>query len=209
LDATADAAKRELVDESSRIGKLTGNYAQIQIAKLRAAEAAARLEQEQAEAKRVAELKRIEDERRIAQEKIDAENRAKLEAAAKLNKAKRAEEEARLQAEIDRQKALAEAETMAARDKINDEAGLKNYKASQLVLDAQPTQAKGQTFKEDWELNVFDSYALARAHPSCVNITPKVSEIKALLDQGIEVQGVKATRIAKSSVRATSRTVDV
>jgi len=55
--------------------------------------------------------------------------------------------------------------------------------------------------KTEWEITVTDKYTLARYHPNCVKITPLLSEIKLLLDEGLPVRGVDAEKVVKASVR--------
>jgi hypothetical protein len=65
----------------------------------------------------------------------------------------------------------------------------------------QPVKAQGQFVREDWNIIVTDVWALARAHPMCVTVEPRKSEIRQLLDAGITPAGVKAEKVTKSSVR--------
>lgn len=46
-----------------------------------------------------------------------------------------------------------------------------------------------------------DVWLLAKSHPGCVKIEPRISEIKSLLNNGVKVAGVNAVRIQKSGVR--------
>lgn len=62
-----------------------------------------------------------------------------------------------------------------------------------------PVKSDGQRIREDWELIIVDNWALAAAHPACVEIKPRIREIKALLRAGIKVAGVIAKPIIKSS----------
>ena len=56
--------------------------------------------------------------------------------------------------------------------------------------------------KHEWQIEVEDAYKLARMHPNCVTIKPELTEIKDMLDQGLKVNGIKATKVTKSTVRA-------
>lgn len=71
-----------------------------------------------------------------------------------------------------------------------------------------PLRAEGQVAKDDWEIEVLNEFDLAKYHPQCVKITPKMSEIKALLKEGIQVRGIKAKPVVKSQIRAV-KAVDV
>lgn len=60
---------------------------------------------------------------------------------------------------------------------------------------------EGQVVKNDWDVIVVDLWTLARTHPTCVKIEPRLSEIKALLNAGSKVNGVIAKRAFKASIR--------
>jgi len=63
-------------------------------------------------------------------------------------------------------------------------------------------QANGLRVSDDWEIEVTNPYDLARYHPGCIlKIEPSLREIKALLNQGVEVRGVKARKIVKVNTR--------
>jgi hypothetical protein len=68
------------------------------------------------------------------------------------------------------------------------------------TLSHAPATADGQRTRPEWEVIVSDVWALARAHPACVTIEPRLSEIKALLPAGIKVAGVIAKRVVRVSV---------
>jgi len=109
--------------------------------------------------------------------------------------------------EMDKLKAAAQATSHEQLDAINQHY---NDKAAILAPVAAPVRAAGQVVKPDWEIKVNDIWMLARAHPACVNIEPRISEIKSLLNAGVTIAGVTATRITKSSVRLKpTRTIEV
>jgi len=57
---------------------------------------------------------------------------------------------------------------------------------------------------------VTDVWLLAKSHPGCVKIEPRISEIKSLLNNGVKVAGVNAVRIQKSGVRLKAvKTVEI
>jgi len=66
---------------------------------------------------------------------------------------------------------------------------------------APPAQERGQVVKEDWQIEVFDIQLLARAHPACVKMEPLAGVIKSLLNAGVNVAGVRATKVTKSTIR--------
>ena len=65
----------------------------------------------------------------------------------------------------------------------------------------EPIRAPGQRITSDWDITVTDIWLLARAMPSCVRIEPLKSEIKSLLNAGIKVPGVTATKKTVAGVR--------
>lgn len=118
----------------------------------------------------------------------------------------RAEQQAQ-QAELSRlEKERAEA---AAKAKSHDELDAINKAHDDKVAAqesaapvASPVRTDGQFVRTDWEITVTDVWTLARAHPACVNITPRLSDIKSLLNAGVKVAGVKAEKKVTASVRA-------
>lgn len=103
----------------------------------------------------------------------------------------------RLQQE--RNEKLALAATVEQQDAINEEYSRKEQMAQMSTVE--PTRAHGQVVRTDWEVIVSDVHALYRSHPNCVDLKPRLSEIKALLNAGVEVRGVVAKRSAKATVR--------
>lgn len=69
------------------------------------------------------------------------------------------------------------------------------------VAPVAPIRAEGQVLKTDWEIVVTNPYELAKFHPACVKIEPRLSEIKQLLNEGITIKGITATKVTKASVR--------
>lgn len=192
-----------VIEDRTRVTRLIADFQELELAKVRAAEAAARLEAEKIERERQAEIRRIQEAEEMNQRKLAAELvEARAQALAARNK-QESEAAAQRQRELDRQRELAQAaslEQMAAtQERFND-------KSVALAAKPIPTAAKadGQTVRQDWDLSIYDAYALARYHPQCVTINPKPGEIKFLLAQGITVNGVTATPIIKSGTRTTS-----
>lgn len=110
---------------------------------------------------------------------------------------------------IEREKAeeLSLAETIEEVDAINERYA---RKAELLAEPPPPARAPGQVVSSDWDITVTDVWLLAKSHPTCVTITPRLSEIKGLLNAGVKVAGVKAERITKAQVRATTqKAIDV
>ena len=62
----------------------------------------------------------------------------------------------------------------------------------------------------DWSVEVTNPFELAKYHPDCVTITPLVGRIKAVLNEGREVKGVKAKQVLVTNQRAARQTtIDV
>lgn len=117
----------------------------------------------------------------------------------------RAEEALRLKGLDDleeaRQTALAKAQTDDERDQINAE-----YCDAQRDMSPAPiARTAGQVVRHEWEITVTDLWALARNHPTCVDIKPRTGDIKNLLDGGFQVAGVTAKKVVKSTVRASKQ----
>lgn len=102
--------------------------------------------------------------------------------------------------ELERQRAeeLAKASSHEEIDAIQEQY---NQAAADLPGPAAPQREAGQVVTQDWEITVQDIWLLARAHPACVKIEPRLSAIKELLKLGVKVSGVNATPIVKASVR--------
>lgn len=102
--------------------------------------------------------------------------------------------------EIERQHELAGATSHEERDEINERY---DRQAASTQAEA-PTRAKGQIVRTDWEIEVTNAHLLAKCHPNCVNITPRLSDIKELLNLGVDVKGIKAEKVTVAGVRATT-----
>jgi len=110
--------------------------------------------------------------------------------------------------EIERRKAeeMAKAKTLEDQQKAVERAN----QEAQAVPPVKYVRAEGQLVKQDWQITITDVWALARAHPMCVKIEPRLTEIRALLDAGIRVAGVSAVKVAKATVRtAPGKALDV
>lgn len=186
-------------EEELRIAKLNGDFIQLEQARVRAAEQV-----------RLAEERRLQEERRQAEQKATDEAaaaRRKLddEAAAiarKASEAKNAEQRAKAEQErleLERQRALAEAKSHDELDRINA-----SHAEAVAALPVETIQkAAGQRVVQSWDITVTDIWLLARAHPGCVKIEARLTEIKSLLDAGVKVAGVIAKRETKSGVGST------
>lgn len=119
---------------------------------------------------------------------------------AKIRAAQQAENDRLSALERERFKAAAQATSHDELDRINKEHGDK-VEAAKVPL-VMPTRVEGQIVREEWEVQVSDIWLLAKAHPACVKIEPRLSEIKSLLNAGIKVAGVNATKKTTATVRA-------
>jgi hypothetical protein len=116
----------------------------------------------------------------------------------------RAAEQLRLQelAKIEREKAEALAK-VTSHEQADAVVAHFNEQAAQTatVAPAALIRAEGQVVKTDWEITITNPYELAKFHPACVKIEARLTEIKQLLNDGITVKGVTATKVTKASVR--------
>lgn len=154
-----------------------------------------------------AEAARIEAERRQAEEaalqaRLAEEKRVREEAEARLRAAKDAADRARVEEEAKAAIERARAEQERAQRLADERAAMDRQVHA-------PAVAQGQSVRTEWQVDIVDIWALARAHPACVTITPRMSEIKGLLDAGAKVVGVSAKRVTIAGVRTAGRTVDV
>jgi hypothetical protein len=150
IKAKVDVHKAELTEELNRVSRLVGDFQQLELAKIRAAEAA-----------KQAELTRIEQEREAA---------------------------------------LAKANSFEERAAIQERAEMKVAEAQQPVF-VPAARAAGQRVSEEWEIESVDVHRLYKSYPNCLDLKPRLSEIKILLNQGITLPGVKATKGIKAGIR--------
>ena len=198
IDAAAKKFKSALVEDDLRIGHLIADFQALEAAKVRAAEAV-----------RQWEIHKLDQERRDYEDRIrrlEAESKRTSDAAlaaARLKESQATNENARklaeeIRLEIERQTALSIAKTHEELDAIND----RHCEAVAALPVVTAAKAEGQSVRWDWDIVVNDLWALARSHPLCVKLEPRMSEIRALLDQDLKVAGVYAKKVPKSSVRA-------
>lgn len=204
----------EVRGEEMRLAKLAGDFQALENAKRRAAEHAEQLEKERIERERRQEEARIireqaerEAEEKRARETLAAKAKAEqAEADRKIREASnaaakaRAKREAAIQLEaqkaaaleLERQQSLAAAQTHDQLEKTQEKF---NDLAKETAAVPAPIRAEGQKVIEDWEIEVTDIWLLARAHPACVEIKPRLSEIKLLLKAGITPKGTRAEKV--------------
>lgn len=116
-------------------------------------------------------------------------------------RAEQSKENERLrQVERDRQAALARANSHEQMEAVQEQFDRRVKEEAPPIV--APARVEGQIVREEWDVTVTDIWALARAHPACVKIEPRMTEIKAILDSGQKVAGVLAKKITKAGVRA-------
>jgi hypothetical protein len=178
LDSMIAKEKEDIDAELGRVSELVSGFAIKERQRLQEEQ---RLQQ--------AELERIEREKQAALKRI-ADETAKQEAEAAAIKDERARKE-RLEAIAETSNNMVSTVTEQAQDKA--------YVAAKPIIQ---TRAEGQRVSEDWEINVTNPYDLARFHPDCVEIKPRLTEIKRYLNQGREIHGIVAKRVTKATVTA-------
>jgi hypothetical protein len=200
IDAAAKQIVAPLAPEEMRIAELVGNFAQLQEAKRKAAEAARLLEQQRIERERAAELARVAREEAQHRSNLEAAEREALRKAAEAKNADEQAKAAELSRDLARQKELYDAQSFermnAIQEKFNDQ-------SSGVPIVAAPTRATGQVVRTEWEIQEIREWELAKARPDLVRrIEFDRIEIKRLLDAGVKLPGVVAKPVTKSSVRA-------
>lgn len=201
IDAAAKSFVSDLKGEEIRIATLVGDFQKLEEARVRAAELARIAEQRKLEEERRAAEQKALREAEILREKLDAEA---AELARKRRESESAEDAARVKAaelELQRQRALAEAQSHEELDRIQEQ-------HAQAIADlpvTAPIRVDGQRIRKEWLITVVDIWLLAKSHPTCVKIEPRLSEIKTLLDAGVKVAGVNAMRETRAGVTVNSR----
>lgn len=197
IDNAAKVFAEDLDGELRRISKLIGDWNALKLAKQQAAEAAARAEQERIARERFAEEQRLAREAAEAQRKLDEEAAALAKKAAEATNAEEAAKAEQLRIDLEKRKAQAEAESLEKFDALAEEASRKV--AAVVVPVAQ--KLEGQVIRTDWEITIVDIWALVRAHPGCVKVEPRLTEIKSILNAGGTVAGVSARKVVNASTR--------
>lgn len=198
IEAAKQAELKRIADEQAareREAKRIQDEADRKVREVKeAAERKAREEQEAADKlareatnkkqREAAEKARMEAAQRAEAARIEAE---KVEAAAKV-------ERERQEAILREQAATAAAQTAA----IEEKAGDASYVASRPI---EITRVAGERQSTNWVITVENPYMLAKMHPDLVDIKPRLGDIKAALNEGREIKGIKAVREHVSGVR--------
>lgn len=119
---------------------------------------------------------------------------------AKIRAAQKAESDRLTQLERERQAELAKAQSHDELDAIQTK--FDERAAAESTPPPAPTRVEGQIIKPDWDITVTNIHDLYRAHPNCVKMEARLSEIKSLLNMGVKVHGVTAVRVTNATVRA-------
>jgi len=148
------------------------------------------------------EQRRVAEERRIQQAEIDRIEREKQAELKRL-----ADEKAAQEAEASKIKDAAEREAKLKEIAVTQRqaaVAVEESAANRTYFESRPiaaTRVAGQSVRDDWEITVVNPYDLARYHPDCVSITPRLAEIKAHLNAGLTIRGIKAEKKLTASVR--------
>lgn len=204
LDRLIQNEVDEVDKELGRLSALTSEFQVAEQRRIREEEEAQRREIARIEAEKQAELRRIADEQaRVEREAREAREAAERQAREATNKAQReAALKARQEAEAKALEAAKAAALMSEQQKrIEDDAAAKTMVESKPI---QATRETGQVVKTEWEISVVNPYELAKFHPDCVKIEPLLTPIKAALNEGREVKGVRATKRLVTDVRTRS-----
>lgn len=197
--AFVEEKTKDATMELQRISTTIGNFQQLELAKQRAAENAARLEQERIQKEQQEAERKLREEAAAAQRKLDEEA---AEAARQLREATnaraRAEAEA-LQREIERQQELAKAANLDAMDAIQEKF---NEQAAQISAPIpQPVRADGQRVSVDWEITRINEHQLAKARPDLIRrIEFDLRAVKDELKRGVRLPGVEAKEVVNATV---------
>lgn len=226
LDTLIATEKLPLEKEFGRVSSVVKEFDDAERRRVLEEERLQREELAKIEAAKQAELKRIADEqaareveaRRVLEEadrKVREAQATAARLAAEATTKKQRQDALRAAEEAERQKAIADAEkarqeatlreqaatTAAQAAAVEEKAGDAAYAAARPI---EATKVAGQRQSTNWIITVTNPYELAKFHPDMVNITPRLSEIKAALNEGREIRGIRAERETKSDVRLPS-----
>lgn len=211
LDALVAKESRDLQEEYDRIAQAKAEFDELERQRVAEEERKQQEELRKIEEAKQAEIRRIEQERleaeRKAREAQEAAQRASAEAKSKKDK----EEAERLRKEaVVLQNASSEAAKKAVAEvvKVEEQAGDAAYVASRPI---DTGRVEGERRSTDWEIIVEQPFQLAKFHPDLVDIKPRIADIKAALNAGRQIHGIKAKQIYKGGVRLKpeQRAIDV
>ena len=223
LDTLCAAESRELEFEFGRVSNAVKEFDDAERRRVQEEERLQRMELERIEREKQDEIERIVREQREREETArriqDADARKVREAAeaaeklaseATNKKQREAAEKARIESEklaeatrVEKARMDAalkvEAEQAAAKAAaIEEKSGDAAYAAAKPI---ETTHIAGQRQSLNWIITVEQPFVLAKYHPDLVDIKPRLGDIKAALNEGREIHGIKAVRETVSSVR--------
>lgn len=223
LDSLVFLEKLALEQEFGRVSNLVKEFDDAERRRVLEEERLQRLELERIEREKQAELKRIADEQaakeaeaRRIQEEAERKLREQQEAAAKAvrdanNKKQREAAEKLLAEAAEREKKLAEerklqdAELARTAQEAANKAALVEEKSGDAAYAAarpiETTKVAGQRQSTNWIIVVENPFLLAKFHPDLIDIKPRLADIKAALNEGREIKGIRAERERISGVR--------
>ena len=150
----------------------------------------------------LAERRRVEEEERLQREQVARIQRERDAEIARLAAEQAAKEaEARSLASKEAQEAALAAiaaQTASQTQQIEEKAADAAYVAARPI---EATHVAGQRKATGWKIEILDVYMLAKFRPDLVEFKPKLGEIKACLNEGQEIRGIKAEREYTSGVR--------
>lgn len=222
IDSAAQQLRDRIKPELVRVAGLISVYQtqlfdeeQRRIKAQREEEARIQREREQAEreAREKAQREAEEARRKAAAEAEAIRKREEAERAAARNEAEKKAAAERAEKARQEAEARAKAEQEAALKKLQEEttrqAELAKQQQEAIKQGPEQVRASGQAVTVDYEITVSNIFDLVRAHPGCVDMKPRLSEIKFLIKSGVEkIPGVTWKQVAKSSVRG-GKVIDV
>ena len=187
IDSGKDSFCLPLDKELMRVSARIGDFAAVQEAKRKAADAARLLEQQKLERERQAELNRIAAEESAKRRDIqEAERKARV-AIAEATSLKQREEAERLGAEAERQKQLADASTIERMTAVNESFAAQAADLPVFV----PERAAGQIVKEIVVIDQIRELELVRSRPDLIRkVEFDIITIKNELGRGLKIAGV-------------------
>jgi len=117
----------------------------------------------------------------------------------KRNAEEQALREELAQREREREEEIANAKNL---DEVTEIRERYSLEAQAIEAPPPPPTVEKQILRSDWKIEVTDIWTLARLHPTCVKIEPRLIQIKELLDAGHQVAGIRAERVINASVRS-------
>lgn len=201
LDAVAAKESRDLQEEYDRIAQANAEFDELERQRVLEEERKQQEELRKIEEAKQAEIRRIEQERLEAERKAREAQEAAQRAAAEARTKQAREEAQRLQKEaVALQNASSEAAKKAVAEvaKVEEQAGDAVYVASRPI---DTGRVEGERRSTDWEIIVEQPFQLAKFHPDLVDIKPRLADIKAALNAGRQIHGIKAKQIYKGGVR--------